>query len=106
MTKLNDFVKQKDFSLGLPEGDTIIELATTEAEDSIFKDRKTGEEKPTYKLTLPNGEVYTVPKTVMNEIKQLEAKGAVRVRVTRTGTQLNTKYTVVKIWVWGVLFQP
>jgi len=33
----------------------------------------------------------------MNEIKQLEAKGAVRVRVTRTGTQLNTKYTVVKI---------
>lgn len=92
--KASEYVKQKEFDFGLPQGDTIIELDAVEVEEATFV-TSDGKEKPTWKLVFPNGEAYNVPKTVMANIKAFVEKGVKRVRVTRTGTQLATRYTVV-----------
>ena len=94
--KLNEYARTKEFDFGLPQGDTIIELESTEVKETSFTTNE-GKEKPTWQLILSNGESYNVPKTVMAAIKQSLEKGAKKVRVTRTGTQLATRYTVVMV---------
>jgi len=94
--KLSEYISKKEFEFGLPQGDTIIDLEFTEIEETTFKTNE-GEVKPTWKLVLKSGETYNVPKSVMAAIKASSEKGANRVRVTRTGTQLATRYTVVGV---------
>jgi len=92
---LKDFVKEKKFSTGsgLPEGDTVIDLVSTQVEEF-----KNDEGKVSYKLTLNSGVVFYVPKTVMKKTQELSGKGFSVVRVTRSGLTLNdTSYTVVGI---------
>lgn len=93
--KMSEYVKQKEFDFGLPQGDTILEMATTDVEETVFTTND-GKEKPTWRITLANNETYNVPKSVMASIKNLQEKGACKVRITRTGTQLQTRYTVVQ----------
>jgi hypothetical protein len=94
--KISEYIKEKDFDFGLPQGDTIIELDTTEIEETTFKTQD-GKEKPTWKITIPNGESYNIPKSVLAAIKTIAEKGGKKVRVTRTGTQLSTRYTTVEV---------
>jgi hypothetical protein len=94
MSKLSEFVKNNDFSFGLPIGDTIIEIDKTSAEETEIN-TKDGKKKA-YQLTIDSGESYTAPKSVMGEIKKLSAAGVEKVRITKTGEGLNTRYTVVE----------
>ena len=94
--KLSEYVAKKEFEFGLPQGDTVIDLEQTETEETTFKTNE-GEVKATWKLVLKNGETYNVPKSVMAGIKAAADKGFKRARVTRVGTQLGTRYTVVGV---------
>jgi len=91
--KLSDYLKATDLgSAGLPQGDTYVDIAGTE-----ILEGKNDEGKTTYKLNLPEGKSYFVPKNVMRDIQERAKDGAVKVRITRTGkTQTDTRYTVVK----------
>ena len=94
MTNLKAFVANEDFSggAGLPTGDTILDLETTQVIPEDY------EGKPRWKLTIKDGTEYFVPKTVMKGVKEAVEKGFSHARVTRTGTTLNdTQYTVVGI---------
>ena len=92
---LKEFVKEKKFQSGsgLPEGDTVLEVNNIDVEEV-----KNDEGKISYKLTLGNGDVRYVPKTVMKKIKSLVEQGKDKVRVTRSGLTMNdTSYTVVGV---------
>lgn len=94
MTNLKAFVANENFSggAGLPTGDTIINLETTQVSPEEY------EGKPRWKLTFEDGTEYFVPKTVMKGIKKAIEEGFPLARVTRTGTDLNnTQYTVVGV---------
>ncbi|KKN11410.1 hypothetical protein LCGC14_1026920 [marine sediment metagenome] len=94
MTNLKAFVANEDFSggAGLPTGDTILDLTTTQVSPEDY------EGKPRWKLTTADKVEYFVPKTVMNGIKNAVAKDFGFARVTRTGESKNdTQYTVVGI---------
>lgn len=90
--KLADYLKTADFgSAGLPQGDTYIDLLTTEVEEGTYEGRTV------YHLKTAEGKEYSVPKTVMSSIKGLAADFA-KVRITRQGKEkTDTKYTTVGI---------
>lgn len=93
MTNLKTFVANEDFSGGgLPIGDTIIDLTTTQVTPEEY------EGKPRWKLTTKDKIEYFVPKTVMKGIKKANEEGFGKARITRTGEGKNdTQYTVVGI---------
>ena len=98
---LKSFVKEAEFGQQFdkfPEGDTYFDLDKTEVEEveSLFLD-KFGKTKIQYLLKSGDKE-FVAGKQILQRIKEEEAKGFNRVRITRTGlTKENTKYTVVGI---------
>lgn len=90
--KLSDFSKTEKIELGggFPQGDTILNLNEIDVETSEFNG------KPNYKIK-SGSETFFCPKTVMRELMDLQAKGATRARVTRTGKgKEDTRYTVIE----------
>jgi hypothetical protein len=100
MTNLKQYLEQTNVEVGgfdkFPQGDTFINLASTEVEemDSMFTD-DAGNKKKQYLLTI-NGKKIVCPKGVMADIQEQAKLGFTEVRVTRTGTTKdNTTYTVI-----------
>ena len=95
--KADQIVKGKDFSTGkgLPEGKTVIELATAEFDEKDFPD-EAGNSKTTYSVTIPTEkgkETYRLPLSVMSKVKDAVEKKAAALEVNRQGTtQKDTKY--------------
>ena len=95
--QLTDFIKNKNFSNSLPQGDTIINILTTQVIEETRKNDD-GTTRNVFELTLDDGQKLIVPKSVMADIKNRIIQGANKVRITRAGTtKLDTKYTVVTI---------
>jgi hypothetical protein len=90
--KVLEYVNKTDLgSSGLPQGDTFIDLATSDIVEG-----KNDEGKTTFNVTLPDGKSHFLPKTVMREIQEIAKSGKTKVRITRTGkTQTDTRYTVI-----------
>ena len=89
-----EIVKNKNYasSSGLPEGKTIIDLTTAD-----FNETKFDEGMPTEKLvtqvTLETGEIYNLPKSVMQKVQEAVEKKASAIEVNRSGlTRNDTKY--------------
>ncbi|MBP42750.1 MAG: hypothetical protein CL528_13330 [Aequorivita sp.] len=92
--KLNQYVEQAKFGSGLPQGDTIINLETTDVEETEFE-QVDGSKQKKWILTTENNDTYIVGITVMSGIQEARDKGFSKVRVTKTGFKLDTKYTVI-----------
>lgn len=96
LRNLADYAKENKFDFGLPQGDTIIDLQQAQVEETKFKTNE-GVEKQAWRITLPTGQSYNVPKSVMAKIKEMVEAGKTKVRITRTGERLSTSYTVVSV---------
>lgn len=95
--KITEYVEKNEFmGAGLPQGKTIIELATTEIEERNEKD---DEGKPVKKWVVGLGEnKYFIPRTVMQKIQEAHRQGKKSVEIVRQGTgKTDTKYTVLGI---------
>jgi predicted nucleic acid-binding protein len=96
--KLTDFVKEENFGAyeSLPDGDTYIILldTTVEAIEVEFE----GKNKTRYKLKTGDHE-YIVGTQVMKGIQEAITKkpDCKKVRITKTGEKMNTKYTVIAV---------
>lgn len=93
MAKINEFDEKEFNSMGLPDGDTFVNLKTADFKPT--EQEFNGEKIKKYIMTIEKGEYY-VPKCVMADIKKLSAK-VNKVRITRTGTGKETRYTVVAV---------
>ena len=84
--------KQTKNIADLPEVDTNLVLNDGEGTDSSG-------EKFKYKYLELNNEEYRVPGKVLGDLKAILAENAnlTKFKVTRTGTGLNTKYTVIPL---------
>lgn len=95
--KLVEALGKVEDTKGLPKGDTYLSLPDCEAEPYDYVDDKTGNVTKKWKITTKEGTIYYLPLVVMRDIKKLFAdSGTTKVRVTRTGEKLDTRYTVVK----------
>ena len=96
--KLTDFVKEENFGgfESLPGGDTYIVLAETEVE--AIEVEFEGKNKTRYKLKTGEHE-YIVGPQVMKGIQEATTNepDTKKVRITKTGEKMNTKYTVVAV---------
>jgi len=96
--KLKDFLAEETFSQfeSLPDGDTFISLEETNVEPVTVEFE--GKEKTRYKLKTGNKE-YMVGPQVLRGMQEATKKNpnTKRVRITKTGEKMNTKYTVVAV---------
>lgn len=83
----------KTFSKGLPDGDTFIEFQNTTIEETEFKDKKTDEIKKKWILNTKDSS-YIVGIKVMRGLNEALEAGFPKARITRTGTGIDTQYTV------------
>ena len=96
--KLDKFLEEENISSfeSLPDGDTFIVLA--EAEVEPMEVEFDGKMKTRYKL-ITDGKEYVVGVQVIRGMQEVQTKQPKikRVRVTKTGEKLNTKYAVVGV---------
>lgn len=93
--QLNEFLKNKNFSNALPQGDTFLDVLTTEIKEVAIPNDD-GTSRIGYEATTKEGNTHLLPKSVLASIKKLASTGATKVRITRTGTtKTDTKYAVI-----------
>jgi hypothetical protein len=94
---LKEYLNNVKLTNALPQGDTVIDISTTEIIETKVK-TKEGTERPAMEAHTKDGNVYFLPKNVLSQMQNLARAGATNVRITRTGTTLqDTRYTVVRI---------
>ena len=91
--KITDFEKKDFGGAGLPKGDTVIDFETLEIEPTIIE--YDGEKKTRYLLQVNAKDYYYVPKGVMADLLEVRHDGFKKARITRTGENLETRYTVI-----------
>lgn len=92
--KLTDAMKTITSTKGLPMGDSFVDINSAEADEFEFKDQA-GKVLKKWLIKF-DGKEFVIPTNLMNDIKSLHELGAARVRITRTGQKIDTRYTVVK----------
>lgn len=96
MESLEKILTDKEFAGGLPKGDTVLVIAEIKAEPSEFTDNQ-GRKKTRYKLAFPDGKEYFVPVSLMRDLQREARAGKKKVRITRTGEGMDTRYAALGI---------
>jgi len=93
MENLKTYLEKKDFSTGLPQGDTRILFNGTQVEE--LEATFDGEKRVRGKIKTENGDEFFVPMSVLRDLKKCNESGFNAARVTRSGEGIKTRYTVV-----------
>ena len=94
MQSLKDYLNDKSFPEGLPQGDTYIKIDDTSVEETPFTD-DSGKETTRARILLADGRIFYISDGVLREINKAMKAGKSEVRITRSGQGMQTKYTVV-----------
>ena len=100
---IKDFVKDKDFASAdgadaepMPEGETMINLNVVQVEEKTVTFPDSPTPKKRYILSVGDKKLWAPP-SVLSDMKAAAEGGFDLVKVTRTGTDLKTRYKVMPV---------